>query len=134
MSFVYDGGIVMDPHISPSVQTTETSKEDRTKINSIAAKAWARNGQQSAWKTLLRPLTCTNPLPVEVSVYLIRHFDPNPLHKPSKLAKFHGIEVEDHQRHRDTTRCFFCAALCDRITRKSLELPSRRVLRSTPVT
>jgi hypothetical protein len=124
VTYVDDGDIVM---VTPrSAQTPGTSVEDRKIINGAAAKAWGRRGKAAAWETLLRPLTHKNPLPVEVSDYLFKHFSAS--HKPSKLL-FNGIHMEDHERHRNSTSCFVCAALCDQIIRNSAD-QSTRVLRS----
>jgi hypothetical protein len=126
VEFVDDGDVVVDVGDTPG-----TSAADRLKINNVAAKAWHRNGKENAWRTLLRPLTANNPLPVEIATYLTRHFAPNEQDKPSEFEKFHGITITDYASHRDRTSCFVCAALCDQILRdKSPAIQARRVLRS----
>lgn len=115
--------IVEDEDISlltPSAETPATAVEDRQMINRVAAKAVDRKGKGSAWETLLRPLTYSNPLPVEIEAFLTKHFSTEVAHRPANLS-FKGVQIRNYTDYRDTTSCFVCAALCDEIINKTAE-------------
>ena len=112
---VDDGDISL---LSPPPDTG-TTVNDRRMITHAAAKAVNQKGPH-AWETLLRPLTSSMPLPVEISAVLTKHFDTPPGHRPADLS-FKGIQIRNYAQYRDTTSCFVCAALCNEIIYKTAE-------------